>query len=88
VFLVRYLDQYTYDYHLSLHSTREAAEAAFGDLLRRYIVKDGEPMPPKSEWGSLDLCDANGENVSLYKIELDGATAEEITITIGQEEAA
>jgi hypothetical protein len=79
MYLVHYLDQYTYDQPMSLHSTRAAAEAAFEALLRQYIVKDGEPLPPKEDWGVLH--DVHGESVRLYKIECDGGPAEEINLS-------
>jgi hypothetical protein len=78
-YLTLYLDQDLYDFNCSLHSTREAAEAAFEDLMRRFIVPEGEPMPPKSEWSI--ACDKLGETPHMYEIKLDGGPAEQIILS-------
>ena len=47
MYLVLFLDQDAYQFVMSLHSTRAAAEAAFEALLRRFVIEDGEALPPK-----------------------------------------
>jgi hypothetical protein len=60
----------------TLHPSQAEAEARFEELLRRFVVADGEPMPPRHEWSS--LIDGCGENPHIYKIRCDGQPAEEI----------
>jgi hypothetical protein len=80
MYLTLFLDQRNYEFISSLHTTREAAETAFGDLLQRFIIAKGEPLPPRATWG--DLFDEDtGEAPHLYEIELDGGPAEEISLS-------
>jgi hypothetical protein len=77
MFLVICLDANRYEFVTSLHSSREAAEAAFVSLLRKFVIAPGETLSPtKSSWGG--LCDDCGESPHLYRIECDGELGEEI----------
>jgi hypothetical protein len=78
MFLVHYFDQAGYEFHMSLHSTRAAAEAAYEQLLQRYVFDEGQPLPPKSEWFALH--DDQGEGVQLYRVVCDGEPAEQVHI--------
>lgn len=78
MFLVHFLDQNSYEFVMSLHSTRAAAKAAYEALLRRFVVEEGQPLPPKGEWDA--LFDDNGEGVHLYRVTCDGEPAEWIKI--------
>jgi hypothetical protein len=66
MYLVLFLDQHNYEFITTLHSTREAAEAAYEALMKRFNV-DVETMSDK-----------HGEGPHIYKIECDGKPAEEI----------
>jgi hypothetical protein len=85
MYLVLFFDQNNYRFITSLHSTLPAAEAAFEDLLRHFVVVNGEPLPPKARWR--ELCDDCGENPHIYKIECDAEPAEEISLS-GSEDLA
>jgi hypothetical protein len=63
MFLVVYLQQGT----ASLHSTREAAEAACEALMKRFGIGPNG--------------DENGDEVHLYRIECDGGPAEFIGLS-------
>jgi hypothetical protein len=79
MYLVLFLDQRNYKFNISLHSTFEAAEAAYEALLQRFILKPGAALPPKATWA--ELCDRDGENPHLYRIECDGELGEEIHLS-------
>jgi hypothetical protein len=85
MYIVHFFDQANYEFIMSLHSSIEAAEAAFAALLRRFVVEDGATLPPKADW--IGLCDHHGENPHIYKIECDGKPAEEIQLS-GSEDLA
>ena len=70
MYLVHFLNQDNYEFVVSLHSTRAAAEAAYEALLRRYVIEDGEDLPPKATWHVLS--DNNGEGVHLYESNATG----------------
>lgn len=79
MYLVHFFDQNNYEFIMSLHSTRAAAEAAFEALLRRFVIKDGETLP--ENWREpCELCDECGESPHMYLIECDGKSAELISI--------
>jgi hypothetical protein len=84
VYLTVYLDELC-ELHVSLHSTRDAAEAAIADLLQRFDIRmtsDGEldrGLPPKEMWG--ELFDGAGEGIRLLKVTCDGGPAEEISLS-------
>ena len=82
MYLVHFFDQDNYEFVMSLHSTRAAAEAAYEALLRHYVIEDGEDLPPKATWHALS--DNNGEGVHLYKIECDGEPAEKISLSTNE----
>jgi hypothetical protein len=78
MFLVHFFNQQDYEFHMSLHTTREAAEAAVNDLLRHFDVKQSmsdNPNPTRD-----DLFDENGEGVHMYVVTCDGDSAEQISI--------
>jgi hypothetical protein len=77
MFIVHFCDQHNYEFYMTLHSTRAAAEAAYEALLRRFVI-EGE-LPPKATWGA--LCDDCGEGVHIYEIELDGKHAKRISLS-------
>jgi hypothetical protein len=79
MYSVLYLEQTNYRFIVSLHSTLAAAEAAFEALLRRFVIANGETLPPKADWS--ELFDEYGESPHLYKIECDGKPAEEISLS-------
>ena len=77
MFLTLFFDTHEYDFNVSLHSTRAAAEASFEKLLRDYIVPEGTPMPPKESWP--DLFDEDtGEAPHIYEITADGGPPRDI----------
>ena len=78
MYLVHYLDQRNYEFHMSLHSTRAAAVVAYEALLRRFVLEEGQPLPPRGEWFALH--DADGDPVQLYRVACDGEPAELIDI--------
>jgi hypothetical protein len=81
MYLVLFLDQWNgnYEFHVSLHSSLPRAEAAYDAFVRRFCLKPGETLPPKTSWGKLfDRC---GENPHVYRIECDGKPGEEISIS-------
>jgi hypothetical protein len=87
MYLALFLNQDSYEFIVSLHSTRAAAEAAYEASLRRYVIaKDGEDLPPKATWHVLS--DNNGEGVHLYRIECDGGLGEEIFLGSSEVAAA
>ena len=59
MYVTLYLDQHSYEFNVSLHSTHEAADAAIADLLQRFDIKNttnsaGEPdagLPPQGKVG-------------------------------------
>ena len=53
MYLVIYIDTLEYWLIATLHPSQAEAEARFEELLRRFVVADGEPMPPRHEWSSL-----------------------------------
>jgi hypothetical protein len=79
MYLVLFLDQSNYEFNVSLHSSLTAAEAAFEALMRRFVIKPGETLPPKATW--VGLCDNYGENPHLYRIQCDGEPGEEIRLS-------
>ena len=87
MYLVTFLNQQNSKFITTLHSTRAEAEAAFETLLRRFILTEGGPLPPKAEWNSCSLGDRYGEGVHLFKVECDGGPAEEIWVVPDQEAA-
>ena len=50
MYLTIFLDANRYEFVTSLHSNLAAAEAAYEDLLREFVLEDGEPLPPKADW--------------------------------------
>jgi hypothetical protein len=70
MYLVHYFDQHEYEFVMTLHSTRAAAEAAYAALLRRYVIKKGDPLPPKEKWDDL-YDEGTGEAVHLYEVNCD-----------------
>jgi hypothetical protein len=62
MYIVFYLDQLC-EYHVSLHQTREAAEAAIADLLQRFDIENTMA----------------GESVHVFYVERDGGPAEELS---------
>jgi len=76
-FLTLYLDQHEYKFISTLHTSRTAAEAAFANLLREFVVPDDEPLPPREVWGSL-FDETTGEAPHLYAISADGGPSREI----------
>jgi hypothetical protein len=79
MYLVLFFDQANYQFITSLHSTRAAAETAYEAFLRRYVIEDGETLPPKASWG--ELFDRYGETPHLYTIMCDGKPAAEISLS-------
>ena len=78
MYVVLFLDQTNYEFIVSLHSSLPRAEAAYEALLRRFVVKPGETLPPKASWSGLfDDC---GESPHVYRIEYDGKPGEEIRV--------
>jgi hypothetical protein len=78
MYLVLFLDQNSYEFCMSLHTTRAAAEVAVDGLLRHFDVKESmsdNPNPTRD-----DLFDRNGEGVHMYRIECDGDPAEQNSI--------
>jgi hypothetical protein len=86
MYLTLFLDQHRYAFNVALHSSREAAEAAFVDLLRKFVIAPGETLPPKATW--VGLCDDCGENPHLFRIECDGSLGEEIHLSCSEDRAA
>ncbi|OLB79559.1 MAG: hypothetical protein AUI16_01025 [Alphaproteobacteria bacterium 13_2_20CM_2_64_7] len=99
MYLIHFFDQSNYEFVMSLHSTREAAEAAIADLLQRFKIDHTasgpdcrgeiislEPLPPKARW--YELFDDCGEGVHLYLVECDGGAAEQISLDSGEDLAA
>jgi hypothetical protein len=85
MYLTLFFDQNEYEFITSLHTTREAAETAFGDLMQRFVIPDGEPLPPKTTWE--DLFDDNGEVPHLYEIDPDGGPSKQIGLNINSDVA-
>jgi hypothetical protein len=85
MFVALYLDQDNYEFNISLHATRDAAEAALAGLLTTFDIRNttsgelGPGLPPRERWG--ELFDASGEGLHLYRIECDGKLAEEIPLS-------
>ena len=77
MFLTLCLDADNDEFHVALHSTPAAAEAAFEALLRCYVLEDGETLPPKDEWHT--LCNDAGDSPQLYQIECDGKPGQKIS---------
>ena len=76
IWLVHFFDQNNYEFCMSLHTTRAAAEAAVDDLLRHFDIKESmEPNPTTRD----ELFDSCGEGVQLYRITCDGDPAEKIS---------
>ena len=84
MYLTIFLDANRYEFVTSLHLNLAAAEAAYEDLLREFVLEDGEPLPPKADWHA--ACDRCGENPHIFRIESDGELGEEIFL--GNSEAA
>jgi hypothetical protein len=94
MYLVIFLNQDRYEFVSSLHPTRAEAELAFVALMREHNVchapwgdwdyaKDG--LPPKTLWHHR-MADANGEEVHMYTVGLDGERAEELYMKWPDEE--
>jgi hypothetical protein len=91
MYIVHFFNQASYEFCMSLHSTRAAAEIAAGEMLQRFGINQRsgldfrgeavslEPLPPKEKWD--ELFDCCGEGVHLYRIELDGEPAEKINLS-------
>ena len=79
MYVVLFLDQNNYEFIVSLHSSLPRAEAAYEALLRRFVVKPCETLPPKASWGG--LFDGCGESPHVYRIECDGKPGEEISLS-------
>jgi hypothetical protein len=80
MYVVLFLDQnLNYEFIVSLHSSLPRAEAAYEALLRRFVVKPCETLPPKASWG--ELFDDCGESPHVYRIECDGKPGEEISLS-------
>ena len=86
MYLTLFLDQHRYAFNVALHSSREAAEAAFVDLLRKFVIAPGETLPPKATW--VGLCDDCGENPHLFRIGCGGEVGEEIFLGSSSENQA
>jgi hypothetical protein len=71
MYLVIFLDMSEWKFNPSLHSTREAAEIEFKELVQRFEVKD-------QNGDGLCICDDHGEAPHLYRIQPDGKLGEEI----------
>jgi hypothetical protein len=69
MYLVLFLDNATYDFTPSLHSSLPAAEAAYKDLVRQFGVKKLD----------LGFGDEHGEEPRVYRIECDGKLGKEST---------
>jgi hypothetical protein len=67
MYVVLFLDQTNYEFIVSLHSSLPRAEAAYEALLRRFVVKPGETLPPKASWSG--LFDDSGESSHVYRID-------------------
>jgi hypothetical protein len=78
MFLTLFLDADNDEFHVALHSTPAAAEAAFEALLRCYVLEDGETLPPKDEWDTLSNS-LTEELPQLYQIECDGKPGQKIS---------
>jgi hypothetical protein len=65
MYLVMFLDNDTYDFTPSLHSSFSAAKAAYKDLVRRFDVTIHG--------------DEHGEEPRIYRIECDRKLGEEVT---------
>jgi hypothetical protein len=81
MYLVLFFDQANYDFNVSLHSSLPKAEAEYEVLLREFVIKPGEPLPPKTSWNATELFDDLGESPHIYRIECDGDLVEEIDLS-------
>ena len=77
MFLTLFFDQHEYDFNVSLHSTRAAAEAAFEKLLREFVVPEGTPMPARESWPDL-FNEETGKPPQIYEIAVDGGPPTDI----------
>jgi hypothetical protein len=81
MYLVLFFDQCNYEFNPSLHSSLPNAEAAYAALLRKFIIKPGETLPPKARWNASELFDDCGEGPHVYRIECGGKLGEEIFLS-------
>ena len=63
MYLVLFLDANNYEFNMSLHSSLAADETALEVLMRRFVLKPDETLPPKATW--FGLCDDCRESVHL-----------------------
>ena len=69
MYLTIFLDANRYEFVTSLHLNLAAAEAAYEDLLREFVLEDGEPLPPKADWhAACDRCGEYSAHLSKSKV--------------------
>ena len=79
MYLVLFLDQHSYEFNVSLYPNLAAAVAAYEALLRRFVLKPGETLPPKAIWGELGWRSTTTTS-SMTAVKIRTSTGSNVTV--------